>query len=121
MINFLKKLIKKAFNQIGLDIIKSTPKKSLLGLRNFPIRTIIDVGANKGQFARMILKYFPRANIYCFEPLPGPFKKLSKWAESQNSMVKVFNMALGDSEGDVEMLNHLEFSPSSSLLGTTKI
>ncbi|MCL0040931.1 FkbM family methyltransferase [Thermodesulfovibrionales bacterium] len=123
MINFSKQTVKKIFNSIGLDIIRlsKSPAHSLLGLRNLPIKTIIDVGANTGQFARTISKVFPKADIYCFEPLSNPFKELNKWAESQNGRVKVFNMALGDSEGTAEMLSHLEHSPSSSLLGTTEI
>lgn len=123
MINFLKQLINKTFNQIGLDItrVSEAPKHTLLGLCQLPIRSVIDVGANRGQFARTISKVFPDADIYCFEPLPDPFKELNKWAESQNGRVKIFNMALGDSEGTVEMLSHLEHSPSSSLLRTTEV
>jgi len=123
MINFFKRFIKNIFNQIGLDIVRISkrPTHSLLGLRNLPIKTIIDVGANEGQFARMILDIFPEAQIYCFEPQPQPFEKLSKWAESQNERFKVFNIALGNSKGEVEMFTHLEHSPSSSLLKSTDI
>lgn len=123
MINFLKRLTKKAFNQIGVDIIRlsNSPAHSLLGLRNLPIKTVIDVGANTGQFAKMISGVFPKAHIYCFEPLPEPFTKLNKWAEQYEGGVDVFNMALGQSEGEVEMWAHLDHSPSSSLLKTTEI
>ena len=50
MINFLKQIVKKVFNVIGLDIIRLSKSSvhSLLGLRNLPIKTIIDVGANTG-------------------------------------------------------------------------
>jgi len=123
MINFLKRFIRKAFNLIGLDVVRisKAPKHTFLGLRNLPIRTIIDVGANKGQFARMISKLFQNAHINCFEPMPDLLKKLKEWAESQKGRVKVFNYALGDSEGTVEMFSHIEHSPSSSLLRTTEI
>ncbi len=123
MINFSKRLIKKAFNTIGLDIIRisKSPTHSLLGLRNLPIRTIIDVGANKGQFAKCISSFFPEANIYCFEPLPEPFKELSQFAEKQNGKVKAFNLALGEKDGTLEMFSHINHSPSSSFLKTTKI
>lgn len=74
-----KKMIKKVFNTVGLDIVRlsKNPQNSLLGLRNSSIRTIIDVGANTGQFARYISAIFPDANLYCFEPLSEPFKELS--------------------------------------------
>lgn len=72
MIGIIKQLVKKTFNLAGLDIRKlsNNPEFNLLGLRNLSIKTIIDVGANEGQFARKILRFFPDADIYCFEPLP---------------------------------------------------
>jgi len=123
MIKTSKQLLKKTFNLFGLDIarIPKNPKRTVLGLKEFPIRSVIDVGANEGQFAKFISKVFPNANIYCFEPLPKPFNKLSTWAERRNGKVRVFNVALGNSEGTTEMLSHLEHSPSSSLLKTTEI
>jgi hypothetical protein len=61
---------------MGLDVIRLNKGShySLLGLKNLPVRTIIDAGANTGQFARMIEKIFPEANIYCFEPLGEGFQ-----------------------------------------------
>lgn len=105
-----------------LKILKDSivRRRKLLGLRTLPIDTIIDIGANEGQFAKSISKVFPKANIYCFEPLPYPFKKLSKWAENHKGC-KVFNYALGDREGNVELFYHLDHSPSSSLLKSTKV
>lgn len=127
--NFLKRLIKKMFNQIGLDIIRisKSPKYSLLGLKKLPIGTIIDVGAHKGQFAKYISTLFPEVDIYCFEPLPEPFKVLNDWVEKQhqNQMkgrkVKAFNLALVDREGILEMFSHIEHKSSSSFLKTTKL
>ena len=69
----------------------------------------------------MILEFFPHARVYCFEPLPDPFEKLSQWADSQQGRVKVFNTALGENEGSAEMFCHLEHSPSSSVLETTSL
>jgi FkbM family methyltransferase len=123
MKSVLKRLIKKAFNYVGVDIIRmhNSPEQTLIGLLNYPIRSIIDVGANKGQFARYISNLFPGAHIYCFEPLPEPFKKLNQWAEKRKEKVKAFNIALGDREGMIEMFVHVEHSPSSSFLKTSKI
>jgi FkbM family methyltransferase len=115
------RILKKVCNQIGFDIVRShnSPVVTLLGLRRFPIRTVIDVGANEGQFAKQILGFFPHAHLYCFEPLPEPFKKLRDWAEGQQGNVDVFNVALGETEGTIEMLSHVEHNTSSSLLRTT--
>ena len=48
------------FHRLGLDIIriKNSPKQTLCGLRSLPIQTVIDVGANTGQFARQISQVF---------------------------------------------------------------
>jgi FkbM family methyltransferase len=123
MIRFFKRVTKKTFNLLGLDVIRisNNPRHSLLGLKNMPIRTIIDVGANTGQFGRFVSTFFPDASLYCFEPLPEPFKKLSQWAENQNGRVKVFNLAMGEFENDINMFYHSKHSPSSSFLKTTPI
>jgi len=124
MIYFLKKLTRKIFNQIGLDIVRisKSATHSLLGLRNLNIRTIIDVGANKGQFAKYVSSLFPDAYIYCFEPLPEPYKELKQWIEKLKfRKIKAFNIALGDREGTYEMFSHIDHSSSSSFLKTTKL
>lgn len=121
-ISTLKQLVKKAINNMGFDIVRmpKSPKNSLLGLRNLPIRSIIDIGANKGQFARMISNLFPEARIYSFEPLSEPFKQLKEWADYQNGRATVFNVALSDKEGEGKIFSHLEHSPSSSFLKATE-
>ncbi len=95
--------------------------KSFIRIRNLQINTVIDVGANEGQFASYISKIFPKATIHCFEPLPEVFEKLSRWGKSKNDKIKTYNVALGDFEGEIEMFYHTEHSPSSSILKTTEI
>jgi FkbM family methyltransferase len=68
----------------------------------------------------MMASLFPDAKIFCFEPLPDPFRQLNTWAMSQRGNVKAFNLALGDSEGDIEIYCHVDHPPSSSLLMTTE-
>ena len=119
----MKQIIKKIFNFLRMDIVRlnKSPKYSLLGLRNLPINTIIDVGANTGQFAIMIEKVFPKANIYSFEPIPEAFEKLNKLSIEKNGKIKAFNLALGDSTGEIAMIEHTKHTPSSSILKTTEI
>ncbi|QSR88579.1 FkbM family methyltransferase [Methylacidiphilum caldifontis] len=53
--------------------------KSLL--KNLHCKTIIDIGANRGQFSLMAKYLFPNAIIFAFEPLPIPasvFRKIFK-------------------------------------------
>ncbi len=119
-----KKIIRKSFNLFGYDVIRieKNPQKTLLGLKNIPIKTILDIGANEGQFAEFILSFFPEANLYCFEPLSEPLKKLKLWAEKkENNKINIYNVALGEKEGGVEMFFHVGHSPSSSILKTTEL
>jgi len=119
----VKRLSKKMFNYLGMDVQKLSKcsKFNLLGLRSLSIQTIIDVGASTGQFAREFSKFFPKALFYCFEPLEIPFEELRIWAGQQGRRASVFNIALGDSEGEVQMMEHIDHSTSSSLLQTTDI
>ena len=117
----LRETIRKVFSLLGLDVrrLAKGPARSLLGLRHLPIRTVIDIGANTGQFARIALQMFPQSRIICFEPLPGAFARLSEWAGGVTNRVQVFQRALGEDEGVVQMFSHIDHSPSSSLLATT--
>ncbi|HWP00116.1 MAG TPA: FkbM family methyltransferase [Methylococcus sp.] len=113
--------LKSLFHKLGADIVrlKNNPQETLVGLRHRPIRTVIDCGANQGQFGRYISRLFPEAALYCFEPLNEPYAALSAWAATQKGRVRCFNVALGDREGEAVMHHHLEHSPSSSLLAAT--
>lgn len=118
-----KTAFKKISNSIGLEISlkRKSPLFSLLGLRNAPIKTVIDIGANRGQFAKYISHIFPSAKIFCFEPLPGPYAELGKWAKNQKGRVSTINAALGQKNGEIKMILHEDHSPSSSILQTTEL
>jgi len=82
--NYLKKLFQ--------GVPASTEHHKILStLKN--VNTVIDVGANKGQFAIVANNLF-KSNIYCFEPLSKPFKLLSKIFGKQSNL-HLFNIAIG--------------------------
>ncbi|WP_323696904.1 FkbM family methyltransferase [Thiorhodovibrio litoralis] len=54
--------------------------------------TVIDVGANKGQFATYARLRWPRARLICFEPLPAPRAVLERVTRRQ---AKIHTCALG--------------------------
>lgn len=83
-------------------------------LTDINFKTIIDVGANTGQFAQKMRKLFPDAMIYSFEPIPEAYQILVSTFKADNKF-KAFNLALGDKELDT-VFNLNEFSPSSSFL-----
>ena len=113
---------KGVFTSLGLDVrrLAKSPGHTFLGLKSLKIRSILDIGANVGQFARRASEAFPDATLYCFEPLPDPFAALRTWAEdAAPRRVRPFNLALGDAEGELTFYRHVAHSDSSSLLKTT--
>ena len=105
---------------IGIDRISRFPKETLIGLSHRPIKTVIDCGANQGQFARYISRFFPQAELLCFEPLMDPFRDLEVWAGTQHGRVKCFNLALGEKDDTAVMYHHVDHAQSSSILSTTE-
>ena len=81
---------------------------------NIDFDTIIDIGANEGQFASNISSHFPHATFYCFEPLPEPFKGLSKRFGGLDRF-HLYDLALGNESGKKRMFRN-EYSLSSSIL-----
>jgi FkbM family methyltransferase len=67
-------------------------------LSRFSFRTVVDVGANKGQFAAVARRLFPEAQIYSFEPLSDPAAQFAR-AFAEDSKTKLFTCALGPNSG----------------------
>lgn len=77
-------------------------------------KSVIDVGANVGQFAIAVAKIFPDVKVHSFEPNPACAQTLGRNVSSLSN-VTVHQLALGDSEGDVAF--HVNsHSHSSSIL-----
>jgi len=86
-------------------------------LRRLDIRTVLDVGANEGQFARLIHAVLPGAVIYSFEPLPDCYERLRS-ALPASARFQALNYALGEADGQLEFWRS-PHSPSSSFLPMT--
>jgi len=112
-----EKVLKFLRLQLGLKPIVdyAQSRQKLCGVAELPIRTIFDVGANIGKKTRAYRKLFPEATIYCFEPTPGPFERLSQWASTQNGKVVAMNLALSSVPGNATVYWNLEHSGGSSL------
>ncbi len=76
-------------------------------------QTIIDVGANVGQFAVACAKIFPGVAVHSFEPLPHCLKQLGRNVARLG--VRVYPVALGEHAGEatIHVNSH---SHSSSIL-----
>ena len=120
--SLLRNSVRKLFASVGYSLVRSEadPRRTILGFAA-NVKTIIDVGANTGQFARKIRRVCPEATLYCFEPLETPFRELKEWAKTASGKpVHAIQLALGEEEADAEMFVHYEHDTSSSLLATTQ-
>jgi FkbM family methyltransferase len=79
------------------------------------LQTVLDVGANVGQFAKEIrFRGFP-GNIISFEPLPLEHAELTQWAGGDANWEVAPRAAIGAEAGEIE-INVAGNSISSSLL-----
>jgi FkbM family methyltransferase len=78
------------------------------------INTVLDIGANTGQFALSIRALLPHARIISFEPLPDCFAELQRRMNG-DAHFSALNVGLGDTSGDMNIERN-EFSPASSFL-----
>lgn len=81
--------------------------------------TILDVGANVGQFALAAAFHFPRAIIHSFEPLPEAFAELMQNTREEKR-ITVHPCALGDQNGQIPFYrNHYSRLSSSRPIDPT--
>jgi len=107
--------LRKMFWKAGIDVRRYRPEPDhLLWLKEVGIKTVIDVGANIGQFAHEIRIDLPDAHIYSFEPLKDCYDEMVESMKNDKNFT-AFHMALGDKSEEVTM-NRNDYSPSSSLL-----
>lgn len=81
--------------------------------------TVIDVGANVGQFTIATSKIFGDIQIYSFEPLPACAQELQRNVYGIRRIV-VYPFALGETEGDTRFYIN-SHTQSSSVLPLTSI
>ena len=90
-------------------------RQRLLGVTHLDVRTVIDVGANKGRAARRFRRFFPEARVYCVEPIPRLCRRLEHWAEAQGGAVRVFELALSRVPSERPLYVHRESDILSTL------
>src|SRR5213083_1910052 len=103
----LKRAARRIMQMIGVEVRRIRPgdAKRFRWLQQRPIRTVLDIGANTGQFATEIHALLPNARIYSFEPLADSYRQLIAKMKAVPSFV-AFNVALGDDNGRADMRRH---------------
>src|SRR5262249_10620663 len=112
-----EKLLKFLRLRLGLKPIVdyAQSRQKLCGVGELPIRTVFDVGGKDGKKTRGYRKLFTEATIYCCEPTPGPFERLSRWAATQNGRVVAMSLALSSTPGNATVYWNLGHPGGSSL------
>lgn len=67
-----------------------------------PLSIIFDVGANYGQSMNQFTRAYPKAEIYCFEPVSTVCNVLNSTAQ-QNPRLHIFNLGLGSKPGNFKI------------------
>lgn len=87
---------------------------SSLARLGLDFQTIVDVGANIGQFSIAAGRRFPRAAVHSYEPLPEAYAKLTA-ATGKMPNVTARQIALGDTTGSVAFHVNTHAHSSSAL------
>src|SRR5271167_4358093 len=103
-------LVKKEYAPYGQDAIVDIRRLSRQW--NYSTKICFDVGANVGQTALRLLREFPGATVYSFEPHPETYAELK--ANVGNSIAfKPYDIALGSTAGDVDLFEYDESQVNS--------
>lgn len=88
-------------------------------LRQLACRSVVDIGANRGQFALVAAHCFPEAKIFSFEPLPEP-ARVFRSVFAGNDRIALIEAAVGPQATRSEM--HVSArDDSSSLLPISRL
>src|SRR5882762_2228667 len=113
----MKQLLKRLVQALGFDIVSYpyfSDKQRLALFQRFGIGTIVDIGANEGQYARHIWDIGFDGTIISFEPIQATFDKLNAKDSKGRRWIKK-NLAVGLKDEEA-LINVTENTLSSSLL-----
>jgi FkbM family methyltransferase len=115
MANLLKILARKAlFSKEGNLTSFEEPYGVIAKLlRNREVSGILDAGASNGRISRRLLRFFPEASAYAFEPNPLYADILKEQASADTRFRPQF-CVLSDCEGEVQL--HITESPGTTSL-----
>lgn len=88
-------------------------------LEEYKINTLFDVGANVGEFSKLLKQILPNSKIFCFEPIKDCQLELNKLKEKYSD-IEIFNFGIGETEKEINLYKN-KFNPSSSILKLNKL
>ena len=125
---------------LRLDVRRWTPAgvaaaRRLQILRDADVSTVLDVGANRGQFTKELRAGGYAGRIVSFEPLEAAYAALEE-AATEDPLWTCHRLALSDAEGEAELhvagnavssslldmeSRHLEAAPESRYVGVERV
>lgn len=93
---------------------KGNWQKDYKWLLDYKFNTILDIGANEGQYASKMRMFFPEAKILSFEPIPNVYQILTNNFKYDVNF-RAYPIGLGGENTETEFFEN-ESSASSSLL-----
>jgi FkbM family methyltransferase len=118
MLAVAKALVRAPLSRLGLEIKRQRADSFRYLQERIQFRSVLDIGANAGDFAVKARALAPAARIYSFEPLEGAFARLQERMKG-DARFSAFQIALGDRDGETE-IHRDAFSPASSILRVTE-
>jgi FkbM family methyltransferase len=94
----LKTLLRSAFRSVGYDLSGTRPGRQEF-LKSRSIDTIIDVGANEGQFAHEVRDRGYTGSIISFEPIRDIYARLVD-SFANDSLWKGYNLGVSNKSGE---------------------
>jgi FkbM family methyltransferase len=81
---------------------------------------VFDVGANVGDYSRLVRRHLPAALVYAFEPAAAVFKELERnlSAAAAPERFRPFNVGLSDEEKTVELYSYTVEGDEQSLISS---
>ena len=98
------------------DIATNGEAALLQRLSQFSPHTVIDVGANRGDWSLAALQCLPDATVHAFEIAPATFEKLRKMTQNYDDRLIINKLGLSDVNGNAKLYYTPESDTASSLI-----
>lgn len=82
---------------------------------------VFDVGANVGDYTRLVLDHLPEAVVFAFEPAKAVYDTLTGRLASESARVKAFNFGFSDTAGTVDLHAYAVDGNEVSLLASIDV
>lgn len=119
-IHAIERFVRLSANRVGFDIKRYKDDSSEYArivkmLNSHKINLVIDIGANRGQYAKLLRRYGYQGRILSFEPLKDAWNALQKISQNDTNWDIFPRCAIGASKS-LEVINVSGNSVSSSML-----